>query len=715
MPVAIQEEVRLDKWSQDGRAADTKAVASVIVNREDLAITMSTTDKITAMIAEQGPLGALTAALDHQSPLGPVEGWSPSLVSTTRLMLSARAEIVLFWGPQFCALYNEAYAPTIGDKHPHVLGRPASEGWAELWDDLGPLLQAVMDTGETLHAKDRPFYIERDGGRGEEVFFDISYSAVFEADGSIGGVLCIVNETTQRVLAERAMLADRNRLWSLARDPFLIADTNGVWLAVSPAWTEILGWSEAELVGRTSQWMEHPDDISKTRERVADLADGETVLRFENRFRAKDGDYRTFSWTAVPDGHLIYCVARDVTEQRAHARMLTDMEDALRQSQKMETLGQLTGGIAHDFNNLLQIVTGNLDLMLRSLPPEDVRMRRMATNAAAGATRAATLTQRLLAFSRRQPLAPRATDPNQLIDSLSVLLHRTLNETIEIVTLESPDVWPIEIDVNQMENALLNLAVNARDAMPDGGQLTIEVANVEVDDRLARHEGDIKAGHYVMIGVTDTGTGMDAATLAQAIEPFFTTKEVGRGTGLGLSMVYGFIRQSGGYMRVYSEAGIGSCIKLYLPRHMGDLPRPDIVEDMPAPVADGGNETILLCEDDENVRAFSVEVLSELGYRVIAAADAQQALEQLQAADGDVSLLFTDVVLPGGMNGADLAREVQQMRPDLPILFTTGYARNAIVHHGRLDEGVELLTKPFSYGDLAAKVREMLDRTPQIA
>ena len=390
-------------------------------------------------------------------------------------------------------------------------------------------------------------------------------------------------------------------------------------------------------------------------------------------------------------------------------------EDNLRQLQKMEAVGQLTGGIAHDFNNLLQIVTGNLDLMLRSLPPEDVRMRRMATNAAAGATRAATLTQRLLAFSRRQPLAPRATDPNQLIDSLSVLLHRTLNETIEIVTLESPDVWPIEIDVNQMENALLNLAVNARDAMPDGGQLTIEVANVEVDDRLARHEGDIKAGHYVMIGVTDTGTGMDAATLAQAIEPFFTTKEVGRGTGLGLSMVYGFIRQSGGYMRVYSEAGIGSCIKLYLPRHMGDLPRPDIVEDMPAPVGDGGSETILLCEDDENVRAFSVEVLSELGYRVIAAADAQQALEQLQAADGDISLLFTDVVLPGGMNGADLAREVQQMRPDLPILFTTGYARNAIVHHGRLDEGVELLTKPFSYGDLAAKVREMLDRTPQIA
>ncbi len=680
-----------------------------------MATTMSRTNSISAMIAAQGPLGVLTAALDARSPLGPVESWSPSLISTVRLMLSARAEIVLFWGPDFSALYNEAYAPTIGDKHPHVLGRPAREGWAELWDDLGPLLQSVLDTGETLHARDRPFYIERDGGRGEEVFFDISYSPVFEADGSIGGVLCIVSETTQRVLAERAMMADRNRLWALARDPFLIADTNGTWLSVSPAWTEILGWSEAELVGRTSQWMEHPDDISKTRERVADLADGETVLRFENRFRTKDGHYRTFSWTAVPEGHLIYCVARDVTQQRTDAQMLADTEAALRQAQKMETLGQLTGGIAHDFNNLLQIVTGNLDLMLRSLPPEEAKLRRMATNAAAGANRAATLTQRLLAFSRRQPLAPRPIDPNQLIESMSGLLQRTLNEAIEITTVGACDAWPIAIDVNQMENALLNLAVNARDAMPNGGRLTMEVANVDVDARLARHEGDIKPGHYVMIGMTDTGDGMDEATLAQAIDPFFTTKEVGRGTGLGLSMVYGFIKQSGGYMRVYSERGMGTCVKLYLPRHAGALPIPDMTEDSEQLPVAGGSETILLCEDDENVRAFSVEVLSELGYRVIAAGNARQALEQLEASDAPVDLLFTDVILPGGMTGADLAREAQAMQPDLRVLFTTGYARNAIVHHGRLDEGVELLTKPFSYGALAARVREMLDRATEAA
>ncbi|WP_420144166.1 ATP-binding protein [Sphingobium sp.] len=657
-------------------------------------------------------MGALTARLDNGSPLGPVECWSPALISTVRLMLSSKAEIVLFWGPQFCALYNETYVPTIGDKHPRVLGRPASEGWSELWDDLGPLLQSVRETGETVHAKDRPFYIERDGGKGENVYFDISYSPVYEADGSIGGILCIVNETTQRVLAERAMLADRNRLWALARDPFLIADTAGTWLAVSPAWTDILGWSEAELIGRTSQWMEHPDDVRPTRDRIDDLAHGETVMRFDNRFRAKDGSYRTFSWTAVPEGELIYCVARDVTEQRARARALTDTEAALRQAQKMETLGQLTGGVAHDFNNLLQIVTGNLDLLQRALPADDTRLQRMVGRAAAGAERAAILTQRLLAFSRRQPLDPRPADPNRLVAGMSELLHRTLGETIAVRTIDAPDAWPIEVDVNQMENALINLAVNARDAMPTGGTLTIDVANVDVDGEQAARDGDMKPGAYVVINVSDTGEGMDADTLAQAIEPFFTTKEVGRGTGLGLSMVYGFIKQSGGHMRVQSQPGQGTHIQLYLPRHHGKVAANDAQDAAPATPMHG-SETILLCEDDDNVRAYSLEVLRDLGYHVIAAQDGPTALAALDTADRPVDLLFTDVVLPGGMTGADLAAAARTHRPGLKTLFTTGYARDAIVHDGRLDAGIDLLTKPFGYRDLAAKVREVLDRAEQ--
>ncbi len=665
---------------------------------------------IAGMIAAQGPVGDLTARIGDWSPLGPVERWSPALVSTVRLMLSSKAEIVLFWGPDLCALYNEAYAPTIGDKHPDALGRPARHYWAELWDDLEPLLLSVLEHGETVHAKDRPFYIERDSGQGEEVYFDISYSPVFEANGSIGGALCIVNETTKRVRAEREMLADRNRLWTLARDPFLIADMDGTWLSASPAWTDILGWSQDELIGRTSEWMEHPDDVARVRKEVDALAEGVPTLRFENRFRTKQGDYRTFSWTAVPDKGLIYCVARDVTEQRAHARALAETEAALRQAQKMETLGQLTGGVAHDFNNLLQVVTGNLELLQRGLNDNE-RMRRAADNAMAGAERAAMLTQRLLAFSRRQPLAPERVDPNRLVSRMSELLNRTLGASIDVETIQAARAWPIEVDLNQMENALLNLAVNARDAMPDGGKLTIEVANTHIDDHYAAQEEDVRPGQYVMICLSDTGEGMDADTLSHAIEPFFTTKEVGRGTGLGLSMVYGFIKQSGGHIRVYSEAGEGTSVKLYLPRSHGIVPANDQlgVTQRPA-VTGGGGETVLVCEDDDKVRAYAVEVLGELGYHVIEAANGAAALDALEQAGRHVDLLFTDVVLPGGMTGADVAREAAARRPEIKILFATGYARNAIFHHGRLDPGVELLTKPFSYADLAAKVREVLDR-----
>ena len=671
---------------------------------------MSGARGIGEMIAAQGALGALTARIDAGSPLGPVDGWSPVLVSTVRLMLSSQAEIVLFWGPELCALYNEAYAPTIGDKHPRVLGRPAREGWTELWDDLEPLLRSVVEQGQPVHAKDRPFYIERAGGLGEQVFFDINYSPVYEADGSIGGALCIVSETTKRVMAEKEMRADRARLWALARDPFLVADRDGTWLAASPAWTDILGWSEAELIGRTSEWMEHPDDLAKTRGELAALAQGMPTARFENRFRAKDGSYRNFSWTAVPENNLVYCVARDVTEQRAHARALADAEDALRQAQKMETLGQLTGGVAHDFNNLLQIVTGNLELLQRGLPEDQARLRRAADNAMAGAERAALLTQRLLAFSRRQPLAPERIDPNRLVSGMSDLLNRTLGETIEVETIQSARIWPVEIDVNQMENALLSLAVNARDAMPDGGKLTIEVANTHIDEAYAAQEAEVSPGQYVLISVSDTGQGMDEDVLSHAIEPFFTTKEVGRGTGLGLSMVYGFIKQSGGHIRVYSERGHGTTVKIYLPRFYGPLPDNDTGTVSRATPVCGGDETVLVCEDDDKVRAYTVDVLKELGYRVMEADNGAAALQALETASEPIDLLFTDVILPGGMTGADIAQQARAQQPGLRILFATGYARNAIIHHGRLDPGVELLTKPFTYAELATKVREMLDR-----
>ena len=389
----------------------------------------------------------------------------------------------------------------------------------------------------------------------------------------------------------------------------------------------------------------------------------------------------------------------------------SEAEEALRQSQKMETVGQLTGGIAHDFNNLLQIVSGNLDILCRKMPDDAARLRRYAERAMVGASRAATLTQRLLAFSRRQPLAPKPTNVNRLLPGMSELLHRTLGETIEVQAVLPPRIWLVETDPNQLENAILNLALNARDAMPDGGKLTIETQNTLLDEAYASQNPGVAAGQYVVICISDTGVGMDAETAAKAIEPFFTTKEVGKGTGLGLSMVYGFIKQSGGHLKIYSERGEGTTVKIYLPRLVGQVAVDENSESAPAPEGTG-EETILVCEDDEEVRAYSAEVLRELGYRVLEAADGPAALALLRNDGAQVDLLFTDVVLPGGMSGAALAKEAAALRQSLKTLFTTGYARNAIVHQGRLDAGVQLITKPFSYAELAARIRDILDTNP---
>jgi CheY-like chemotaxis protein len=291
---------------------------------------------------------------------------------------------------------------------------------------------------------------------------------------------------------------------------------------------------------------------------------------------------------------------------------------------------------------------------------------------------------------------------------MSDLLHRTLGETIEVEAVLAPRLWSVEADPNQLENAIINLAINARDAMPEGGKLTIETQNTHLDHSYAAQNPEVSVGQYVLICISDTGTGMDAETAARAIEPFFTTKEVGRGTGLGLSMVYGFVKQSGGHIKIYSEPGEGTTVKMYLPRLQGTADEHTEAA-LPVSIEAAGDETILVCEDDEDVRAYSAEVLGELGYKVLEAADGPSALAVLNA-HGHVDLLFTDVVLPAGMTGAVLAREAAKLQPGIKTLFTTGYARNAIVHHGRLDAGVDLITKPFSYSDLAARVRDVLDR-----
>lgn len=382
-------------------------------------------------------------------------------------------------------------------------------------------------------------------------------------------------------------------------------------------------------------------------------------------------------------------------------------EEALRQSQKMEAVGQLTGGIAHDFNNLLQVIMGNLEALQRGMPQDSPRLQRAANNAMDGAQRAASLTQRLLAFSRRQPLNPRPVDPNKLIGGLSDLLHRTLGETISVESVRGAGVWRIEVDPTGLESAILNLAVNARDAMPDGGRLTIETANAFLDEAYVRAHSEVSPGQYVVLSMSDSGVGMDEATIAQAFEPFFTTKPVGKGTGLGLSQVYGFVKQSGGHLKIYSERGQGTTIKIYLPRFENAVD--EEVADAAQIVPEGSAaETILVVEDDKDVREQSIEALGELGYRVLQAADGPAALRLLRH-EAHVDLLFTDVVLPGGMTGAQVAQEARDIQPGLKVLFTTGYARNAIVHNGRLDPGVQLITKPYSFADLAAKIRDVLD------
>jgi signal transduction histidine kinase len=375
---------------------------------------------------------------------------------------------------------------------------------------------------------------------------------------------------------------------------------------------------------------------------------------------------------------------------------LRQNEEALRQSQKMEAVGQLTGGVAHDFNNLLQIIIGNLETLQRHLGDGSGRLQR-----------AAALTQRLLAFSRRQPLDPKPANLNSLVGGLSELLQRTIGEAISIESVQGAGLWQVEVDPNEFESALLNLAVNARDAMPDGGKLTIETANTHIDEAYAAAHAEVFPGQYVMVCVSDSGVGMDAKTLAQAFEPFYTTKPVGKGTGLGLSQVYGFVKQSGGHVKIYSEPGQGTTIKLYLPRFSGADAHAQEAEAEATPEG-GSEETILVLEDDDDVRTHSVECLRELGYRVVEAHDGPSALRLLER-QPRVDLLFTDVVLPGGLTGAQVAAQARDLRPQLRVLFTTGYARNAIIHHGRLDKGVQLITKPFTFSDLAAKVRDVLD------
>jgi signal transduction histidine kinase/CheY-like chemotaxis protein len=388
---------------------------------------------------------------------------------------------------------------------------------------------------------------------------------------------------------------------------------------------------------------------------------------------------------------------------------LAKAQERLAHSQKMEALGQITGGLAHDFNNMLAIIVGSLDIMRRRIASGRTDVMRYVDSASEGAQRAALLTQRLLSFARRQPLAPAATDANKLVSGLAELLRRTLGETIHTEFVQSGGLWQAYVDPGQLESAIVNIAINARDAMPAGGTITIETANAYLDDDYAACHEEVKAGQYVVIAVTDTGAGMSAETAARAVEPFFTTKETGKGTGLGLSQVHGFVKQSGGHLAIYSEEGRGTTVRLYVPRaRPANISTRANIADAGQPVAPKAsrNEVVLVVEDEDHVRRMSAAALEDLGYRVRACASGDEALRIL-AQHPETELLFTDVVMPG-MNGRQLFEAAVKQRPGLKVLYTTGYTQNAIVHDGRLDTDVSLIAKPFTVDQVARKVRAVL-------
>ena len=558
--------------------------------------------------------------------------------------------------------------------------------------------------GEVLHPRRRP-----DAGD----FFGISRRRPLQ-DGKFAGVIAVSVET--KVFTEfYAQLAH-----DAGGGGFSLARADGMILARYPP-----APGGMSRFGPDSGFMRnvptHPEGAIVTTDHSIEGIERRIAFRpleLGNLF-VSDGvgiDTIMGDWLRTMSAHLYFGVPavavlmaltlltmRRTRELYAEAERRELAEQALRQSQKMEAIGQLTGGVAHDFNNLLTIIIGNLGIARRGVV--EARAERALDNALNGAERAAQLTQRLLAFSRQQPLNPRPLDANKLILGMSDLLNRSLGENISLETISGAGLWTVEADAPELESTLLNLALNARDAMPNGGKLTIETSNAYLDEDYCRGNDGVRPGQYVLVGVSDDGIGMTAETIERAFDPFFTTKESGKGTGLGLSQVYGFVKQSGGHVKIYSEAGEGTTIKLYLPRFHGEEPPPPPEE--PAGSDRGRGEIILVVEDDDGVRQYAAEILRDLNYQVIEAKDSAAALRLLDA-DKKFDLLLTDVVLPG-KNGRELADAVKQRRPGAKVVFMTGYSRNAIVHQGRLDPGTELISKPLIEAVMARKIRQVLD------
>ncbi len=833
------------------------------------------------------------------TPLGPPDKWPPSLRAIVRVMLTSRFAMWMAWGPELTFLCNDAYLPTVGLKRDWVIGSRADQVWAEIWPDIGPRIQHVLETGEATWDEALGLYLERRGFT-EESYHTFSYSPLADDAGATAGMFCVVAEVTERVVGERQLSVLRDVGATLAaasiradvmrgletcladgaRDvPFalvFLTDRDGTlqcaalhdpgrhlaWaerridLTQPAAWPltqavqgapvcvelaalrpggslqgprqalissiagaegedtvgylitglnphlafdsayrgfiELLTAQVAAAVARADEYERardeaervqlaldagaiigtwiwnvatnqvvgddrfarsfsldparcrgglpiaevmasiHGDDRSIVSAEIGEALSRGGPYRCEFRVRQSDGVFRwveangrvdrdeagaaiRFPGVLIDIDHrrAIEAALRDLNQDLEHRVQLAidqreQVEEALRQSQKMEAVGQLTGGIAHDFNNLLTGISGSLQMLEARIAQGRLDAVPRYVDAAQGAAkRAAALTQRLLAFSRRQTLDPKPTNLNRLIGDMEELVRRTSGPNVEVEVVGAVGLWPVTVDRNQLENTLLNLCINARDAMPDGGRLTIETANRWLDDS-GGMERDLAPGQYVSLCVTDTGIGMSKETIGRIFEPFFTTKPLGQGTGLGLSMTYGFIRQSNGQVSVYSEPGRGTTICLYLPRLQGEAAICETAIESRAGLETGYGETVLVIDDEPTVRLLAVEVLLDAGYRVVEAPDGPAGLKMLQT-DARIDLLITDVGLPGGMNGRQVADAGRAIRPQLKVLFITGYAENAVVGNGHLEPGMEVITKPFAIDAFARKVRAMID------
>ncbi len=691
------------------------------------------------------------------TPLGPAEDWPQALRTIVRLMLNTRHPMFIFWGPTLACLYNDAYRVSIGpERHPSALGQPAREVWAEIWDTIGPQIQQVMSGGGATWSENQLVPITR-GGQREDVYWTYGYSPIDQegAATGVGGVLVLCTETTAQVLAEQrqagraaARTAERDRLMELfAQAPSFIALLHGPehrFDMANAAYLRVV--SRREVVGRTvaevlpeaveQGYLSLLDRVFRTGEAFTSTGARYVVQAVPGGTRQErfiDCIYQPIR-DAAGDVTGILVVGADVTdrtqaeaalrhlndtlEQRvaAEAAARTWTEAALRQAQKMEAVGQLTGGIAHDFNNMLQGVASGIELAKRRIAagnPENALA--LLDGARDAADRAAALTRRLLAFGRRQALDHQAVQPDALMLGMAGLIQHAVGPAVTIEVQPREGHWIVACDPNGLENALLNLAINARDAMaPAGGRLLIGITDVVLGAADLAGWDDAGPGDYVRITVADTGAGMPPGVLAQVCEPFFTTKPEGVGTGLGLSQIHGFMRQSGGMLRLESRVGTGTSAHMHLPRHYGE---PEAGQDpaavatwQAAPAQAAG--TVLLVADEPTVRDFTARALREIGYQVFEARDGHEGLAILQMSleQPEVNLLVADVGLPGGLGGWQLAAAARKLLPALPVLLITGYAGKAAAGGARHDPGMEVLGKPFDLEVLAERVQALIAR-----